>query len=48
MLQRIFAHWKTTAAGIGVAAFGVILNGRNPHAFYHALAIAVLGALAKD
>ncbi len=48
MLNRIFSHWKTTAAGIGVAVFNVILNGRTPHSIGVAVAAAVLGALAKD
>jgi hypothetical protein len=48
MLTRIFAHYKTTLAGLGVAVLTVVLNGRTPHSFGVAIATAVLGALAKD
>ncbi len=48
MLERIFAHYKTTLAGIGLAALGVILNGRTPHSLIAAIGVAVLGSLSKD
>lgn len=48
MFERIFSHWKTTAAGIGVAVLQVILNGRTTKEVAVALAAAIVGALAKD
>lgn len=48
MLTRIFAHYKTTLSGLGVAVLAVVLNGRTPHSFVAAVAVAILGALSKD
>jgi hypothetical protein len=48
MLNNVFAHWKTTLSGIALAVATVVLNGRTPHAFGMAVAIAVFGAAVKD
>ncbi len=48
MLNNIFGHWKTTLSGIALAIATVVLNGRTPHAFGMAVAIAAFGAVVKD
>ena len=48
MLSNIVNHWKTTLGGLLVAVATVVLNGRTPHSFYVAVAVAVLGAISKD
>ena len=47
-MSNIWQHWKSTLAGIGLAALQVLENGRSGKQIAIALATAVLGAVVKD
>jgi hypothetical protein len=48
MLNNVLSHWKTTAAGLTLAILQVVLNGRSTKELAAGLAVAILGAIAKD
>lgn len=48
MFHSIFSHWKTTLAGIAAGVSQVILNGRSGKSLAAAIAMVVIGAVAKD
>lgn len=48
MLTNIWAHPKTTLAGIGLAVLHVLANGRTWQSIALAIFTAILGAIAKD
>lgn len=48
MISNLWNHWKTTAAGAGLAALHVIAAGVNWKQLALAALTAALGAIAKD
>ena len=48
MFKHIFTHWGTTLAGAGLVALHVALQGLSWKELLYAMAVAALGAIAKD
>lgn len=48
MFNNVLKHWKTTAAGLGLALLQIVLNGRSTKEVALAIAAAVIGGISKD